>query len=325
MAVQQPASRSGSDLSPAALVAGGLAVATAAGFAGGWWWFLDLAANFRGQLLLAGGIVLAYAIARRRSPGVILLAVGVVAANGALIAPLYLGGRDQAVPSVQLLRVVSFNVAADNRAGRHEVVDFLRDAGADVVFLHEVHARWERVIVDAGLPYELHVARRPGEIFGTAALVPPGTTVEQVDFGIRRSPIVTLDYAGRQVELVGVHPLSPITGRRASARDQQLAAVAEWVAGRPGPVVVAGDLNATPWTAAFRMLVAAGDLVSSQRGFGLQASWPDLPMPLRIPIDHLLHSDDLVTVDRRLGPSAGSDHRALIVDLAPAVSTAASP
>jgi endonuclease/exonuclease/phosphatase (EEP) superfamily protein YafD len=92
---------------------------------------------------------------------------------------------------------------------------------------------------------------------------------------------------------------------------------------------VVGDLNVTPWNAAFRHLQRDGGLVSSQHGFGLQPTWPTaaslapwppvpgLPAPLRVPIDHLLHTPDLVAVDRRLGPSLGSTHRALEVELAP--------
>jgi endonuclease/exonuclease/phosphatase (EEP) superfamily protein YafD len=37
---------------------------------------------------------------------------------------------------------------------------------------------------------------------------------------------------------------------------------------------------------------------------------------VRVQIDHLLHSPDLVTLDRRLGPRLGSDHAPLIVRLA---------
>ena len=39
--------------------------------------------------------------------------------------------------------------------------------------------------------------------------------------------------------------------------------------------------------------------------------------PLGIPIDHLLHSAELQIVDRRTGPDVGSDHRGLVVDIAP--------
>ena len=37
---------------------------------------------------------------------------------------------------------------------------------------------------------------------------------------------------------------------------------------------------------------------------------------LRVPIDHLVHTPDLVVVDRRLGPPLGPDHFPLVVDLA---------
>ena len=32
-------------------------------------------------------------------------------------------------------------------------------------------------------------------------------------------PIVRLDHAGAQLELIGIHPLSPISGSRSAARD----------------------------------------------------------------------------------------------------------
>ncbi len=78
-----------------------------------------------------------------------------------------------------------------------------------------------------------------------------------------------------------------------------------------------GDFNATPWSYPFRRLVGETDLTNSQRGFGLDASFPaDNSVLIRVPIDHLLHNDGLVVIDRRLGPPLGSDHFPLVVDLA---------
>ena len=59
-----------------------------------------------------------------------------------------------------------------------------------------------------------------------------------------------------------------------------------------------------------------GGLINSQRGFGVQATWPVAGgFAPRIPLDHCLHSPDLATVDRRMGPAVGSDHLPLVVVL----------
>ncbi|SFF05946.1 hypothetical protein SAMN02745121_06704 [Nannocystis exedens] len=77
-----------------------------------------------------------------------------------------------------------------------------------------------------------------------------------------------------------------------------------------------GDLNTSPFSAPLRRLLTDGGLVDSQRGFGLQASWPVGPVFPRIAIDHCLHDPALVTAARALGPALGSDHLAVRVDLA---------
>jgi endonuclease/exonuclease/phosphatase (EEP) superfamily protein YafD len=82
-----------------------------------------------------------------------------------------------------------------------------------------------------------------------------------------------------------------------------------------GAVIVLGDLNTTSWSPYFRDLLADSGLADTRRGFGVLGSWPDLPSPLRIPIDHCLVSDKVAVHDRRIGPPVGSDHRGVIVDL----------
>jgi endonuclease/exonuclease/phosphatase (EEP) superfamily protein YafD len=96
-----------------------------------------------------------------------------------------------------------------------------------------------------------------------------------------------------------------------------LAATGEWVASRDNPVVLVGDFNATPWSASFRTLQRRGLLHDTLWGAGLQASWPEGWGPLSIPIDHVLHTADLGSVDRRTGPSFGSAHRPVLVSVGP--------
>lgn len=119
--------------------------------------------------------------------------------------------------------------------------------------------------------------------------------------------VVQLD--GEPVHLLFGNPVSPRTSSRAERRDDILGWIGAWSAERSDAVAVVGDLNATPWSAAFRSLLERGELVDSQRDHGLQASWPADAGRLGLPIDHLLHSRSLTTIERQLGPSFGSDHR----------------
>jgi endonuclease/exonuclease/phosphatase (EEP) superfamily protein YafD len=111
---------------------------------------------------------------------------------------------------------------------------------------------------------------------------------------------------------------SPTSPARAHNRDRSLNAAARW-SRRHGPRrIVEGDFNATPWSPSFHHLVHDGHLTNSLDGFGLQVSWPESNVLMRIPIDHALLGPGLATTNRGTGPSFGSQHRSLLVTVAPA-------
>src|SRR4029079_14149201 len=89
--------------------------------------------------------------------------------------------------------------------------------------------------------------------------------------------------------------------------------------------IVEGDFNATPWSPSFHRLLDDGHLTSSLDGFGLQVSWPESNVLLRIPIDHALLGPALAATDRGTGPSFDSQHRSLHVTVAPARSPPTPP
>ena len=98
-------------------------------------------------------------------------------------------------------------------------------------------------------------------------------------------------------------------------RKEQLAAIPTYLAEERGPLLLLGDLNATPWCHAFRKLVTASRLRRTSQGGGLHLSWPVNFLPLRIQIDHCLTSSELAVISQKLGPDVGSDHFPLIAEL----------
>ena len=292
-----------------------LAAVSMAAFLGPWSWWLDVLANFRVQfaaLLVPLGLILLLGRWWKSAAAVLVAA----AVNLALIAPLFVPGPADPPPGVPF-RVLSFNVLADNERF-DEVIDYIRETDADVVFLHEVSRPWEERILDSGLPYIVNPVRTADLIFGTLVLTRPGAEVTGYGFtvGEPRAVEVTTLLGDREVALLSSHPLAPSTETRSLLRDAQLRFAAEWAAGQSAPALVVGDLNATRWSHAFGRLTSIGGLANSEDGFGYQPTFPATAgVLLRVPIDHLLHSDEWVVVDRRLGPSMGSDHFPLVVDL----------
>lgn len=294
-----------------AIPAVALAAVSVAAFFGRWSWFLDVLANFRPQYVVAL-LVTAALLFLGHWKKTAAVAVAAALVNAAVVVPLFVGGGTT-IPPEEPLRILSFNLRASNdRFG--EVVSYLRQVDADVVFLHEVSRPWEVAVESAELGYDITRSRSEDLIFGTLVLTRPGAEVTSFGFTIDGARSVEVLYQG--IAMLGVHPLAPTTADRSALRNGQLAFAGNWANSQTGTTIVVGDFNSTPWSYAFRRLQSETGLHNSQRGFGLEASFPAMSFfALRVPIDHLLHSDDLVVSDRRLGPAMGSDHFPLVVDL----------
>jgi endonuclease/exonuclease/phosphatase (EEP) superfamily protein YafD len=115
--------------------------------------------------------------------------------------------------------------------------------------------------------------------------------------------------------VVATHPVPPVSAAWAQRRNDHIGALAAWVAGRDGPVVVAGDLNTTAHSPVFRALLATARLRDSRRGAGIQPSWPSHLRPLGIAIDHILTSPAVLVHRRGLGLDVGSDHLPMWVEI----------
>lgn len=292
---------------------------TLGGFLGSVYWALDLLAHPRLHYLLTGLAALVVGLVRRDRV-VLLAAASVLVINALTMASLFVGGHADPAAGAEPLRVMTFNLFHVNR-DTDAILEEIASSDADVVFLHELSAPVRQVIEEDLGGYRFAMEDGWGFASGSAALVREGLEVVPTTLRIgpfQRFPSVTLAYEGATVELVGVHPLSPVTPRRSRARDRALEDVALWVTERPGEVVVAGDFNASPFSHAYRTFQDISGLRSSIDGAGWQGTWPNTWKVFQLPIDHAFVSDGLTVVERRVGGHAGSDHAALILDVAPA-------
>ena len=215
-------------------------------------------------------------------------------------------------PTVSLLLA---NVHTANR--NFDVLEqYISQTNPDVIALLETDSGWIDHLNGALFDYPHRMLHARPDNFGVAlyAKFPLNNTL-LVESGPWSLPtaVADLQIADKQVRLVLTHPIPPISWTQARARDAQLTQMASLK-----PDVLAGDLNATPWSPQIGKLLQQTHLSDSRTGFGLQGSWPTIaPAPLRIPIDHVFVSDKLHVVSRCIGPHIGSDHFPVLVELAP--------
>jgi endonuclease/exonuclease/phosphatase (EEP) superfamily protein YafD len=287
------------------------------GFLGRWHWLLDLPSAFRPHYAALLAILgpAAWWAGRRVVASAF---VAGAALNAAILAPLWL--VTPAPPAgAGRLQVHSHNVHGGGDERFAQVVEDLRHSDADLVFLYEMSPRWIELFASTDLPFKVVHPTTPSEHRRIMALsrVPVSSAravplTSQSTGGIS----VDVDLGDRPVSVLGLHTLAPRSKASAALRDRELAAAGRWARRQKLPVVIVGDLNATSGSSAFKSVERSADLIDSQRGFGLQPTWMAGYGPFRVPIDHLLHSPQLTTTDRDTGPSLGSAHLSLQVDLA---------
>lgn len=136
--------------------------------------------------------------------------------------------------------------------------------------------------------------------------------------GTMGMPGATTRLGGRTIRLQLAHPMPPLP-RQVPLWHRELSRLRDYAAATAprSPTILAGDFNATQDHAAFRRILDTGlrdaaRLAESDR----TPSWPSRTAPaIGAQIDHVLVSRDFAAHEARFLKVAGTDHRALLVDV----------
>ena len=299
-------------------------IATILGFFGSALWLFDFMANYRAHLAVILVIVaLVYALLFSKAMGLIFAAVALV--NILVILPLYTDSPAAAADEEAGLTIVSFNVA--QRASlRDATFGWLDSVEPDLVVLADATEPWVAAEEFADR-YTSQIDLPPDRTYGITVYSDEAVAAELIRVSSARDYAVRIETSidDRPIVVYAVQTRSATNAGDAALRDEYLTDIARLAKAETLPTVVVGDLEASPWSHAFRYLESEADLTNSLRGYGIQATWPaDSWAFLRIPLDHLLHSSELTTVDRYMGPSLGVEHRPIVVRVAESTQLTAS-
>lgn len=233
----------------------------------------------------------------------------------------------------ETFRVLTYNVhsciGTDRRLDVARVAEVIAASKADIIALQELdvgRARTNGVDQAEEIARQLQMTSHfypalhvDEEKYGDAIMTPfPTRHVRSAglpSFGQRRGAIwVEVEVAGRTLEVINTH-----LGLTRAERMAQVKTLSgkDWLgnqACRDNPMIFAGDLNALPWSSAFRHLNIGGLCQPARKGHPLRPTFPSRFPLLRL--DHVFgnHHLDLVALDPIKTPLAkvASDHLPLL-------------
>ncbi|WP_330351483.1 endonuclease/exonuclease/phosphatase family protein [Streptomyces sp. NBC_00582] len=267
-------------------------------------------------LLVPAGGAAGVAVLARWWPGAVW--AGVALGLLAWYLQPYGGGDGPGGTPVAEVRVLTSNVEFGWATG--SLIPVVRREKPDVVFVQECPLACQAAVreeLGTSHPYRAAV---PGEGSAGSLILSrfPLTPVEGVA-GNMGMPGAVAEVDGHPVRLQLAHPEPPLP-RQIGLWKRELGRLRDFAARarrEGGPLVLAGDFNATRDHAAFRRVLDTGlrDAARSA-GAGRAPSWPSRTAPVfGAQIDHVLVSKEFSARRARFLHLDGTDHRALLVDL----------
>lgn len=271
--------------------------------------------SLRFHIVLAGLALAAIVIisgARWRGL-LVLLAVLLSAAHGAaFVQDFYARRTPLAAEPVAQFRFLSFNVLTGNRqasalvdaiiADPPDVALFMESPGIEPYLDRLATVFPYRIGCDNSRTCDISLHSRFPFEEGTIRNLPPA--------GSERFVTGRVLIEGTPVTVVGTHLTKPYFD---TISQRELYVISQWMRQIEGPVVLAGDFNAAPWSSPIARLGREQQLIP---GPWPAATWPVRLGPLGVPIDNVFTRGSARLLTLEAGESFGSNHRPLWADVA---------
>ncbi|MFA6210715.1 MAG: endonuclease/exonuclease/phosphatase family protein [Candidatus Obscuribacterales bacterium] len=281
---------------------------------------LELISHMR-LIFAVVGLILLLATLPLKNALAIALAASALLSNIAAIAVLYLPAPPMNKLSanaddVHRIKIMQFNLWGGKNKKYFAVVQQIIETNPDVIGFSEVTPIWVTALKAGLANYPYMVADTTGGGIAIFSRIPLESKEIRFFSRLKRPrAIVKIKLASGHFTMIMAHPFIPM--KEWPLRNDEFSIYAKEAveASSSGPVVLAGDLNCTPWSSYFTKLLTDSKLVDTEQGFGPQPSWSTFHKVAMLPIDHCLVSKDIKTVRRYTGAEVGSDHLPVVVEL----------
>ena len=292
---------------------GALALASIAGYLGAYFPWMDGFSHLRMQYGIAGG-ALALLATLFKAPRLLFLTIVLMVVNFYTVAQNI--SFNSIIDTKHNFKIMSINLWAKN-SKINEVIDFIRRQNADVLLLQETVPPWLEALKALKVIYPHQISQKncQGMRYCEVMLLSkrPWSNAKAFLMDETGASLIWARFPKTGLTIATTHLNRPFWTKGIS-QVLQIDALAKQIQSIQKPLLIAGDFNATPWSAAYRRLTYQTNL--RRIGQGLNVTWPSSLWPIAgIPIDHMLVKGltDGIIVNTTEVP--GSDHLALIANL----------
>jgi len=232
------------------------------------------------------------------------------------VEPLW--SRVDIAPSKSNLTILHANIWGRLNFDKETFFKHIEATQPDIIFVSELTGSWSKLITYKLKDTHPYTFARPVDGLGIYSKYPLETCdLRKLKYKSRARILTRVKHPEvGSVTFLVAHPVNPIgSPNNLMARNEEFLLYPQELSSTGDPAILVGDLNCTPWSPYFDKLIKDGNLKDSERGFGLQPSWPCVVMPPLLPIDHVLVSQSIEVKERRVLAPCGSDHLPLLVKL----------
>lgn len=312
----------------------GLAACFLLSFTASFLWIGELLVHFISQYVWISALLLCFALYVRNIP----YSIGAGLITLASLSLILWTNAHSAVFAKDGVYSASFSLASYNKyygnANAKRITSWLKQEDApDIVVIHEIELGEVDQLIKDNPDYAYSALMNGTKYPRNRSLVLsrfPIKNAKSIRFEAKATG-ATREYLKASVTppakaglpaftLFVMHPKTPLYPKNRHIRNAEFEQVGKDAAETTGPIVIAADLNCTPFSPAFQKMVGMAGLRFVSSSLIPKPTWPApfIIEPLQIRIDHVLISDDLVPAElKRLNPM-GSDHYPLTVRLHPA-------
>ncbi len=210
------------------------------------------------------------------------------------------------------LKVAQFNVLSSNSSKAITIKGIIA-SNADVVSIQETDKAWTDELkrsLKSNYPFTVYFPSKQC-CFGISMISKQPLLNADVTFhgGV---PNIEADifFDGQLTHVISSHTSSPISRRNLKSRNQHLSALKNHVAKLDSPTIIIGDFNTVPWDENMITLKEDAHLIDSRKSY--TSTFPSYLGYAGIPIDYILHTEEITCTKFNSIPIEGSDHMGII-------------